>query len=227
MLKIIGNGLIANAIKKNIDTDDFAFFASGVSNSTEENDKEFDREKRTFDKFYNEIYDDKRIVYFSTYSIFDSSLANSKYRKHKIEMESIVSGIKKHLIIRLPNVVGFGGNPNTMFNYFMNSILNNNRVTILKNSHRNLLDIDDIVCFLSHLDNKTPSIINLIHPISYRVTDIATLISLFLDKEVLIKKIEGGENYFLQPDDYVVNILQRCNVDLSEKYLEKIIKKYI
>lgn len=227
MLKVIGDGLIGNAIKKNIIYSDCAFFASGVSNSNEKNEKNFKREVDTFEKFSNEVGSESRIVYFSTYSIFDTFPKNFEYKKHKINMENMVKKLDKYVIIRLPNIVGNGGNPNTMFNYFLNSFNNNNEITILENAHRNFLDIDDLVCFLKNLDSNSPNIIDLIHPVTYKVSDIVTLLSSFLKKNVLIKKTSGGVNYFQETDKYVLNILKKCDVDLSENYLSKIIKKYI
>lgn len=227
MLEIIGNGLIANAIKKNIKSENFGFFCSGVSNSKEKNIEEFEREKETFYNFSNLFDKSKTLVYFSTFSIFDKTPINLEYKKHKKEMENIVSELENHLIIRLPNVIGIGGNPNTMFNFFKNSIINQNELVIQIDSYRNLLDLDDVVCFLKSMKNDTSKIVNLIHPVSFKVIDIVNTMSEIMNKKVSIKKIDGGTNYYSQPDDYVTNILEDCGVDISDNYLKKIIKKYV
>lgn len=227
MLEIIGNGLIANAIKKNIKSENFGFFCSGVSNSSEKNIEEFEREKKTFHIFSNQFDKSKTLVYFSTYSIFDKSPSNSEYKKHKKEMENIVSDLENYLIIRLPNVIGAGGNPNTMFNFFKNSIMNQNELVIQVDSYRNFLDLDDVICFLKRIKNDTPKIIDLIHPVSFKVIDIVNTMSEIMQKKVSLNKIDGGTNYYLQPNDYVINTLEDCRVDLTHNYLEKIIKKYV
>jgi len=227
MSKVIGNGLIGTEIKKNIQKNNLLFFTSGVSNSNEERDIEFLREKNLFYENTKNLNSTYKVIYFSTYSIFDNTLTSSAYKKHKLEMEKIVQKLDNHLIIRLPNVIGNGGNPNTMVNFFKNSIMNNQQITILKNAYRNFLDIDDIICFIKHIDQDSPKIINLVHPVSYRVTEILECIEIKMGKKVTIKKIEGGENYFLQPDEFVLNILKNCGLDLTKNYLDKLLNKYI
>lgn len=227
MSKVIGNGLIGTEIKKNIQKDNLIFFTSGVSNSNEERDNEFLRERNLFYENTKNLKSTSKVIYFSTYSIFDNSLTNSSYRKHKLEMEKIVQKLDNHLIIRLPNVIGNGGNPNTMINFFKNSIINNQQITILKNAYRNVLDIDDIMCFIKHIDFDFPKVINLLHPVSYKVIDILECIETKMKKKVTIKKIEGGENYFPQPDDFVLDILKKCDLDLTKNYLDKLLNKYI
>lgn len=227
MSKVIGNGLIGTEIKKNIQKDNLFFFTSGVSNSNEERDTEFLREKNLFYENTKNLDSTFKVIYFSTYSIFDNSLTNSTYKKHKLEMEKIVQELDNHLIIRLPNVIGSGGNPNTMINFFKNSIMTDQQITILKNAYRNVLDIDDIVCFIKHIDFDFPKVINLLHPVSYKVIDILECIETKMKKKVTTKKIEGGENYFSQPDDFVLDILKKCDLDLTKNYLDNLLNKYI
>ncbi|HEX7869337.1 MAG TPA: NAD-dependent epimerase, partial [Chryseobacterium sp.] len=106
---IIGNGLIANALKS-IDTENILFFASGVSNSLENRSSEFDREynllKNTIENHPGKIF-----VYFSTCSIYDSSKNNSHYVLHKLKMEQIIAdSCQQYFILRVSNAVGKGGN---------------------------------------------------------------------------------------------------------------------
>jgi len=226
MLKIIGNGLISKSLKKNLTTDRFEIFASGVSNSNEDLKTEFNREIEMIMTFIKDRDINKNIIYFSTYSVYDSSLINSKYIEHKLKVERLLKGVNNSLIIRLPNIVGEGGNPNTMFNYFKETINNNLQITILKNAYRNIIDVADISCFINNLDGKHPKIINFIHPISYNVIDIVKKMQISLNKKNTIKKIEGGENYIGRPSGYTLQIMKKCNIDLEETYIDNIIKKY-
>lgn len=107
MKKIIGNGDIAKALKK---TDkNYLFFASGVSNSQETRESEYEREK----KLLLQQKKDKKIIYFSSLCIF---YANSRYAKHKIEMEKLIkNNFSKYCIIRLGNIT-WGKNPFTLIN---------------------------------------------------------------------------------------------------------------
>lgn len=106
---IVGHGDIASVLK---DRDGFIFFASGVSNSSETRESEFQREKELLlsqDK-------NKRLIYFGSLSAFYSP--HTRYAKHKMEMEGIVrDNFKHYTIVRLGNIT-WGKNPNTLINYF-------------------------------------------------------------------------------------------------------------
>ncbi len=106
---IVGHGDIASVLK---DRDGFIFFASGVSNSSEERESEYKREKElllTQPK-------NKRLVYFGSLSAFYNP--GTRYAKHKREMEELVrQNFKHYTIVRLGNIT-WGKNPHTLINYF-------------------------------------------------------------------------------------------------------------
>jgi hypothetical protein len=105
---VIGRGDIASVLEAR---DGFLYFASGVSNSREERESEFQREK---DLLLAQPRD-KHIVYFGSLSIFYS---DSRYAQHKKEMESLVKeNFDNYTIFRLGNIT-WGDNPNTIINFF-------------------------------------------------------------------------------------------------------------
>lgn len=104
----IGDGDIARVLK---DREDFIYFASGVSDSAETRQSEFIKEK---DLLFNYADDqDKRLVYFSSLSIF---YKDSPYTHHKKRMEQYVKMWPKYTIIRLGNI-SWGKNPHTIINH--------------------------------------------------------------------------------------------------------------
>ena len=106
---IIGNGDIAQALKE-VDRDDLIFFASGVSNSSETRQSEFQREL----DLLKDQKRDKRLVYFSSLSILYSRI---DYARHKRFMESAIEALfPSYTIIRLGNIA-WGKNPHTLINY--------------------------------------------------------------------------------------------------------------
>jgi hypothetical protein len=105
----IGNGDVASVLP---DRDDYIWFASGVSNSQETRQSEFSKEKDLLFTFADER--DKRIVYFSSLSIF---YKDSPYTRHKKKMEQYVKMFPKHTIIRIGNI-DWGTNPHTIINHF-------------------------------------------------------------------------------------------------------------
>lgn len=107
---IIGHGDIANVLK---DKENFLFFASGVSNSQERRESQFQRE---IDMLLKQDKH-KHIVYFGSLCVFYS---NSRYAQHKIQMEKLVrDNFKHYTIIRMGNIT-WGENPHTLINYLRN-----------------------------------------------------------------------------------------------------------
>jgi dTDP-4-dehydrorhamnose reductase len=134
---IIGNGLLANSLR-DIDRESVTFFCSGVSDSGETNPLAFERELSLLGM------QDSRLLlcYFSTVSIFNPSRQNTPYIRHKVKMEEAIrQRFPNHLIIRLPNMVGEGGNASNLFPYFMRSIAEGKEVTIFDNTHRELMEV--------------------------------------------------------------------------------------
>jgi len=104
---IIGSGDIASVLP---DRDDLLFFASGVSNSSCTDQKEFDRELLLL----TDLDRSRRVVYFSSLSIYEK---DTPYTRHKKAMEDEVkSRFYNWCIIRIGNIT-WGKNPNTFINY--------------------------------------------------------------------------------------------------------------
>jgi hypothetical protein len=104
---IIGNGDISSVIK---DREDRVYFASGVSNSNEIRESEYQREKDLL------LRQDRirHLIYFSSLCIFYS---DTRYAQHKKQMEDLVKDNFKHYtIVRLGNIT-WGRNPNTLINH--------------------------------------------------------------------------------------------------------------
>lgn len=103
---IVGDGDLASAI---IDRKGFIFFASGVSNSQETRESEYQRE---IDLLMEQDVN-TRIVYFSSLAVFTGK---SRYLEHKKNMEDVVKGFPFFNIVRLGNI-DWGMNPYTLINY--------------------------------------------------------------------------------------------------------------
>ncbi len=122
---IIGNGDIAIALPES----DFIFFASGVSNSKETRESEFKREKDLLFDYYDlALNENKRIIYFSSLSIF---YADTPYTRHKRRMEQYVKMFPNWTILRIGNI-DWGDNPFTIINYFK-----------AQKAHGELLEVQD------------------------------------------------------------------------------------
>ena len=79
---IIGSGLISKSFDDYIYNEDYLIFASGVSNSKEDRDHEYEREFHLIKKYINTT---SKFIYFSTINTGDS-----KYFYHKVNMEKYI-----------------------------------------------------------------------------------------------------------------------------------------
>ena len=109
---IVGNGDIAKAL---IDRPDRLYFASGVSNSQETRESEYQREKDLL------LKQDKHqhIVYFGSLCIFYS---DTRYAKHKREMEELVKKTFPHYTIMRMGNITWGDNPHTLINFLRGKV---------------------------------------------------------------------------------------------------------
>jgi len=199
---VIGSGLIGTAFKSYINNDDVLIFASGVSNSKNEIQSNFDREIRLVKKQekFNGLF-----VYFSTSSIEDEQLSASKYIQHKLYVEQLIKAkFSNYLIVRLPNVIGDSKNINTLVNFFRHCIINEINFSVQKNAHRYLVDIKDVFTIVdTTIKTKVHfnKVANLITDEKKSVLDIVITLEKKLNKKANFNLIEGGSNYNLQLDD--------------------------
>jgi nucleoside-diphosphate-sugar epimerase len=226
---VLGNGLLANAFAAFKDDKDVFVFASGVSNSKENNPLEFDKE---FNLLKDKIREnpDVKLIYFSTCSIFDNSISGSPYITHKIEMEKfIIQHSEKFLVFRLPNVVGQTSNPNTFFNFFKDKILSGDTLHIQEAATRYLIDVRDLSELLPLLireqsfENK---VINVCFNNRVLVSEIIRFYEDLLNVKANKVMIAGGSNYSIENDDFI-NFLNGKGIIEKANYNYLILQHYL
>lgn len=104
---IIGHGDIASVILDRIDR---LYFASGVSNSAETDERAYQRERRLL----IEQDHDAHLVYFSSLCVYGGT---TRYAQHKREMENLIErAFPRHTIFRVGTIT-WGTNPHTLINH--------------------------------------------------------------------------------------------------------------
>jgi hypothetical protein len=105
---IIGKGSVASVLE---DRDDLVFFASGVSNSSCTDEKEYEREFNLL----KTVPADKHIVYFSNLGIY---YKQDRYTQHKRNVEEYIrNNYTSYTIVRI-EVCEWVKTPNTILNVF-------------------------------------------------------------------------------------------------------------
>lgn len=225
---IIGNGLLATKFEKYSRAKDIVIFASGVSNSNEKREFEFQREE----DLLNSVIEKNKgelLVYFSSCDVVNKNINHLKYYKHKIRLEEIIkTTCKNYLIFRLPQVVGLGGNSNNLLNYFVQNIINKKEIESYIKTKKNILDIDDAFTICDYiLTNKLfkNKVINIVNTHYYYVVDIIKAIESVLNikAKYIERNINIGWHY---KSDINNEILKACNVDFDKNYINNLLNIY-
>ena len=222
---IIGNGLLASKFRE-YKNSNVIIFASGVSNSLETRDSEFEREKKLLLETLNKNSDD--IVYFGSCSQYDPSLESSAYVKHKIEMESLIKNKRdNYYILRLAQVVGKANNQ-TFINYLYTEIINNRKINVWKNASRNLISTNLILDIASYIiSNEMYGDYNIAYFNNENVLEIVNYLGEVLDKNVQMNILEKGEEYDI-PLGKVEDILEIIGVTRDKKkYYIELLKDFV
>ncbi|KQS95221.1 NAD-dependent epimerase/dehydratase family protein [Chryseobacterium sp. Leaf394] len=223
---ITGNGLIAKSLHS-IDSENVLFFASGVSNSLETRDLEFEREHALL-KNTLENHPGKTFVYYSTCSIYDSSKNNSQYVLHKLKMEQVIADLsERYFILRVSNAVGKGGNPNLLVNYLVRAIESETKITVHTKATRNLIDVQDISRITKEIIESfnANQIINLAYLQNFSIIEITETISDVLKTEPLLQLQNEGSGYQIEVSK-IEHYFKQNNLTDKEQYLRNLISKY-
>lgn len=222
---IVGDGLIATGFENLKEYySNYIIFASGVSNSKETSDKEYNREK---DLVLKTIKENKnlKIIYFSSILV---DITKNKYFKNKLEIEDIIkTNSDNYIIFRIPQVVGKNGNPKNLVNYIKNSILNEEEIIIHSNVERSLLDIDDLVSIVDYCKDKvTCEILKISGIEKIKVFTLCELIGNFINKKPRIKIVDNIEydNWYVENSKLVRDAI--INIE-PINYNFNVLKKYI
>ncbi len=131
-----------------IDDDRFVFFVSGVSDSTCEDNEQYQRERT----YLNNINPRAHIFYFSTLSVFYNE---SRYTQHKELMErSIRSNFNFYTIVRIGNIV-WGKNKYCMIPFFKD-LHKRGGTPDIQDVYRNILTIEEFQYWMELFKQDPP-----------------------------------------------------------------------
>ena len=205
---------------------DVTIFASGVSNSLEDNQDAFDFEMAMVK---SQSEKDAKFVYFSTCSIEDPSRHEKEYVNHKLNVEQFIQEhFDRYFIFRLPIIVGKSENPHTLTNFFYNQIVSNNKFKVYRNACRYLIDVDHVKQIADTI-LATDKFLNQIISVSLdnrvRVQDLVEIFETVLSKKANCDLVDSGVCYSLNghiPHD----LIREAGIELTENYNLELIQKY-
>ncbi len=225
---VIGNGLVAKGFSKYISNIHVVIFASGVSNSSNNDTSEFKREASLLQKTIQE-HSEKTIIYISTCSIYDDSMQQSAYVQHKISMENLITKKARHFhIFRVSNIVGFTSNPHILLNFLYRHIKNGLHFYLWQNAFRNIIDVEDFYSMADHIIDKQlyqNQIVNIANPINYSIPNIISSLELKTGNKALYTTIDKGSAPAIDTT-ITEKIIKKLGLNFDINYLEKVVNKY-
>ncbi len=225
---VVGRGMVAKKFDAFAQDDNVLIFASGVSNSKCTDEKEYARERNLMMESLNSNKD-KIFVYVSTYSVFDPSQNESHYVKHKLNVEQyIAEHANRYLILRASNLVGKSTNPNTVLNFFVDSIKHHKKFNLWQNATRNLLDVDDFYAIGTYIlarEEMLNKIYTVANPIIYSVKDIVEAIEEHLKIKADCEVVDRGKSFEVDISD-IAPMIERLGINFDKDYLSSLLVKY-
>lgn len=224
---VIGHGMIAKEFESYRNKEGFVIFASGVSDSTSNEDAAFEREKLIIETLA--AYKDKLFVYFSTCGIYDASMQDSAYIQHKIKMEDLIStsGVP-FIIFRLTNPVGKTGNTHTVVNYFIKHVIEQHEFELWKNASRNIMDIDHSFLICNEILQEKlflNTVVNVANPDNYSVPYIVETIEKHFKLNGNIVLVDKGGGPVIDTTA-IEQLFTKFNLIFDEHYLPDLLQKY-
>ena len=222
---VVGNGLLGMSflLSSENDNESRVIFASGVSNSKETDIKEFNREKELILKH---IKTDKKFIYFS--SIL-SDIVDNPYYNHKLDMEELVrNNSNNYLIFRVPQIVGYSKNPNTLMNYLIRNIKDSNEVVINEGIKRALIDVTDIIRIVNYCDLKNTCLtlnISFIEKISVISLYQKLTVSLSCEENYSIETTHNDSNWNVDNSPLIIDAINELRFNQLD-YTDDLIRKY-
>ncbi len=220
---IIGSGQLAKVFAKSQIKDDVCIFASGVSNSSCTDEKQFEREKNLLlDTLKNNS--DKKFVYFSSCALSAVEYPKNDYYRHKANMEDSVKKYSNHYyIFRIPQLFGDLILHKTLINFIYKSIEHKHKFTVYDEAYRYVIEINDVRKLVeNYLDNDGCITVDLANPYRYKVLDIVQIFENLLDKKAYYKVVKKEDKYTLDLislEDFVKE--KKIDIDFGEEYLMK------
>ncbi|WP_145481443.1 NAD-dependent epimerase/dehydratase family protein [Stenotrophomonas rhizophila] len=225
---IIGRGLVAAAFEEQWAHDEATVIvAAGVSNSAETEPAPFEREERML----AEVLDGQefqRIVYFGSCAVGNPAERVTPYLRHKAEMEKRILADPRGQVFRLPQVVGEGGNPNTLTNFLRARIERGESFDVWARAQRNLIDIQDVATLGTHVlrrPTEYPRMMSLADVVSTDMPEIVRVMEHVLGRRGNYRVLDLGVPFPIDTSD-CERAAAVSGVRLGSGYLGRLLAKY-
>lgn len=223
---LVGEGLLFNRLIEYSLNSDVVIIADSLNSQSSL--FEIQKEKETLRTVLKE-HSGKQIVYVSSTRVCDPLDQAHPYVIYRKEAEAAVAKCPSYLIVRLPQVLGSSDRKDTLFDHFIQKILNEEKLELYADAFRYLIDVDDVFFALHEIlkgNAITNSTVSLAHPAKIRITEVIPLIEKFLSKKASVATLPNPSgNYDIDstlktPPSLTYHLLGR------ETYIEQVLNKH-
>jgi nucleoside-diphosphate-sugar epimerase len=225
---VVGNGMVAKKFIHYSESEDVIIFASGVSNSKLAIKTEFDREKKLLCDILDNYYG-RKLIYFSTFNLYDPVEKKSPYCIHKFDMEEFITiNVPNYHIFRLGHVAGASAKEYTILSFLYNSIKNGTFFNLWKYASRNIIDIDDVSKICTHIiDNNLyiNEVTNICNSHNISIIELVTTLEKVLSMKANYNLVEAGESPDF--DNTKIRLISKeLGISFDQFYVKDVITKY-
>lgn len=204
---VVGTGMLARAFGA-IATDipPAVICASGVADSQTTDTSAFCRERELLTALASQVTESNAVlVYFSGAPVYgdqtrlrietERTIPRTPYGRHKLACEQLIARSGgRHLILRLPNIIGSGGHPSQLIPSLIAQAVAGS-VVVRTDATRDLLDVDDLVIITADLlrSGVTDAVLNVASGVSTPVPRLLEHINSILGVEPAVTLADGGD----------------------------------
>jgi nucleoside-diphosphate-sugar epimerase len=211
---VVGSGMVARAFQTAaVDLPDAVICASGVADSRCTDIGAFERERALVaDLAERATASGSVLVYLSGAPVYgpgdavhaetDDPAPVSPYGRHKLACEQLVAASgASFLVLRLPNIVGTGGNPSQLVPSLVAQAASG-LVTLREGASRDLLDVMDLVAIVALLlrAQVTDVVVNVASGVSTPIERLAEQVAAILGVSPAVEIVGGGDRQAFSTD---------------------------
>lgn len=219
--------MMAEAFSAFLSDSGVVIFASGVSDSLEDRPEAFDRERNLLMRT-REQSAGKLMVYFGTCSVDDPDRRDTPYVQHKLKMESLLQdAADPWMILRIPLAIGPQHRTRTLAQFLYERISLDQTFDVWARATRYPIDVTDIQRVATYfigqrsLWNRRINLALRAFPILEFVHSMEAIVG----RPARYRLLPKGAHYELSCPE-VKMIASSLRLDLSEHYLDKVLRKY-
>lgn len=218
---------MARAFSAFRDSADVVIFASGVSNSLETDPAAFNRERELLKRLRKDS-PGALLVYFGTCSVNDPEQRDTPYVRHKLEMEAMLAASgEAWLVLRIPLAIGRNPRSRTLAQFLHDCIARGQPFEVWEGAQRYPVDVDDLFRIGSRLISDramwTRRINVALRP--FPVHEFVRIMEKIVGKKANFTLVPKGRKFELDRPE-VMQLARELDLDLSERYLERVLRKY-